>query len=291
MPAIVPAVNPNKLTGLGRWLVRVGAELTSLVLTDFYTDGVGTVDLPEEAEWRRVTVRYSRQTPIGTEEDYALFGMDIVNMTGGSFDSSWTTGDYTAVDNALGEFLTTLRASTYNSHTIVDAQYHVRKFTDDIIPGQAVPQMYTDPKTQEVKEKPRFQPSGPPVHVLPIGQSGSAGVDPSAYQNACSVTFRTAAKGHWGRCYLPGITMGGAQEASGRRQIAVCQAVANAFAEFSSDLGANDFYLKVAMTQHAKKYEFALSAVNEIVVDDVPDVIRRRRPRQAKSYQIGVATP
>lgn len=291
MAAIVPAVTVNKGTGRGAWLVKIASEIVSLVLTDYFTDGVGEVAVPDEAEWRHLTFRVERQTPIGTTEDYALWGLDIVNMTGGTLDSSWTPGDYTNVDNAVTELLQAIRASTYNSHTYVDVQYHMRKFHPDFPAGQPVPQYYTDPETQKVKEVPRFAKTGAPLHVLVVNQAGSAGVDPTAYQNACSVTFRTAAKGHWGRVYLPGIVMGAAQEASGRRQNSVCQSIANAFAEFASDLGTNDFFLKVAMTQHAKVYEGALSAVKDIVVDDVPDVIRRRRPKQAKTYALGVPTP
>lgn len=291
MATITPAVNPNKLTGLGRWLVKTALPFVVAGLEDAFTDGVGQASPVSDVQWRRIVVRYSRATPATTAEDYATWGMDIVNMTGGNIDSSWTAGDYTAVDAALNELLTTLNAFVSNTHTLVDVQYYARSFNPDLVAGNPVPQYKTDPSTGRTKEIPRFSRSGPPLHILTKNLVGGSGAFTLPYQSAMSVTFRTATRKHWGRCYLPGLHSGEIQSANGRFATATITSVANAFAEFASDLGANDFYPMVAVTQQDGKSATALMSIKELVVDDVPDVIRRRRPKQPSQRIVGVATP
>jgi len=287
MATITPAVNPNKLAGLGQWLVKVAMPFVVAGLEDAFSDGVGQASPTSDVQWRRISWRFARATPAGTVEDIAQFGFDVVNMTGGNIDSSWTAGDYTAVDAAISELWTSLRPLVSNSHTLTEVKYHARVFSAALPVGEHVPQF--QPGTN--KEVARFERSGPPLHILTVNSVGSNSNASLPYQNALSVTFRTAARKHWGRCYLPGLAIADLQAANGRFTATTTNAVANAFAEFASDLGANDFYLMVPSTQNDSKYATALSAVQQIQVDDVPDVIRRRRPKQASLRSIGVATP
>ena len=103
MATITPAVNPNKAAGLGRWLVKVALPFVVAGLEDAFSDGVGQAAPLDDVQWRRVSWRFTRATPSATVEDVALFGFDIVNMTGGNIDSSWSAGEYTATDAAHGE--------------------------------------------------------------------------------------------------------------------------------------------------------------------------------------------
>lgn len=290
MPAINPIVVVNKTSGLGRWLLKVAAEIGSLVLTDLYTDGVGQVATTEPIEWRRLTFRYQRTTPTGTDEDFAMWHLDVVNMTGGNLDSSWTAGDYTNVDAAVTELANGIMSRTSATHTLVDVQYHRRAFSLQPIWGETVPQYQETPPGEKQKEVSRFEKTGPPLHIKTLGLIGSVATTALPYQSAMSVTLKTAAPKHWGRIYLPGLHSGEFSQ-HGRFDTGTMTAIANLFAEFASDLGANDFFLKVAMTQHDSIYRSALSAVESIVVDDVPDVIRRRRPKQAAARVVGVPTP
>jgi len=284
---ITPAVNPNKLAGLGKWLVKYGIPFAINALEDVFTDGVGQVATPETSAWRRVNWRFTRATPSGTVEDVAMFGFDIVNMTGGDLDSSWTAADYTAVDAALSELWTTIRPLISGTHTLSEIQYHQRAFHPDLPLGELVPQM--QPGTN--KEVNRFARSGPALHVLTKNEAGSNVGAAAPYQVALSVSFRTAARRHWGRCYIPGATVTEVGGGYGRFSSGTTQVVANAFAELASDLGANDFFIMVPSTQNDSKYATSLQSVAQIQVDDVPDVIRRRRPKQASLRSIGVPTP
>jgi len=287
MATITPAINPNKAAGLGRWLVKVALPFVVAGLEDAFTDGVGQAAPASDVQWRRLNWRFTRATPASTVEDVAMFGFDVVNLTSGNIDSSWTTGDYAAVDAAVTELWASLSPLVSNSHTLTEVQYHARTFSADLPIGEHVPQF--QPGTN--KEVARFERSGPPLHLLTKNEPGvnSGGVLP--YQNALSVTFRTAARKHWGRCYIPGLSIADLASATGRFSPTTTVAVANAFAEFASDLAANDFYIMVPSTQNDSKYATSLQSVQQIQVDDVPDVIRRRRPKQASIRSIGVPTP
>jgi len=284
---ITPAVNPNKVAGLGRWLVKVALPFVVAGLEDAFSDGVGQAAPADDVQWRRVNWRFTRLTPATTVEDVAMFGFDVVNMTGGNIDSSWTAGDYTAVDAAMTELWGVLQGLVSSSHTLTEIQYHARSFHHDLPIGAGVPQL----QPGSTKEVNRFARSGPPLHVLTKNAAGGVPGQALPYQNAMSVTFRTAARKHWGRCYIPGLAIADMTGTNGRFASATCTAVANAFAECASDLGANDFFIMVPSTQNDSKYATSLQSVKEIVVDDVPDVIRRRRPKQASIKAVGVATP
>ena len=287
MATITPAVNPNKVAGVGRWLVKVALPFVVAGLEDAFSDGVGQAAPASDVQWRRVSWRFTRATPATTTEDVAVFGFDVVNMTGGNIDSSWTAGDYTAVDAALTELWLAIRPIVSTTHTLTEIQYHARAFAADLPIGEKVPQLQPG-TTKEVK---RFERSGPPLHILTKGEGGTNSTAALPYQTALSVTFRTAARKHWGRCYIPGLAQPDLAVGNGRFSSATTAAVANAFAEFASDLGANDFFLMVPSTQNDSKYATSLQSVKELVVDDIPDVIRSRRPKQASIRSVGIPTP
>jgi hypothetical protein len=67
--------------------------------------------------------------------------------------------------------------------------------------------------------------------------------------------------------------------------------MANMTAELVDDLAAKGFQLVVPTTQTDSALQGGLNVVTAIQVDDVPDVIRRRRPSTPKIRTIGVATP
>jgi hypothetical protein len=112
------------------------------------------------------------------------------------------------------------------------------------------------------------------------------------FQVALSVTERTSIPKHWGRFYLPGFQAQAMETATGTgRWGSTTQAtVANATATLYEDLASSGLVPVVVQVQRDKVYAPALNTVTEIVVDDIPDVIRRRRPKQVISRAIGVPT-
>lgn len=291
MSALTGAIDPKKGIGLAKWLIKHAVPFALAGLESFYTDGVAEVVNPDDASWRRQVWKYQRNTPLGTEEDYALWGVDIVNVTSNTIDSTWTEGDFALVEAAASELAQALSGMQASHHTLVERAYYMRAFNPDIPWGQPVPRIVTDPDTGEQEEMNRFVRGGPPVFRQALTLAGGATPSGAPYQAAMSVTLKTPTRKHWGRIYLPGLAGTATPGTNGRFSTAACQQVANLFAEYAADLSANDFYLSVTTTQHEKKYAAAHHAVREIQVDDVPDVIRRRRPRQASVRSIGVASP
>lgn len=257
-----------------RWLVKHSGEViapTALYLLDLTDDDNDVADLA----WVRAVVRYQRATPAGTSEDYAQFKLDLLNITSGAVDTSWTSGDFTAVTTAITTFLNGLPSFMSPSHTAKEIRYYGMRFNESDpgpVPG--------DPKAQRP-----FAQSGPPIAIATLSIPGTASGTFWPYQVAMSVTFRTPWPKHWGRIYLPGII---ASLTSSGRWGSATQTIANLAFDLQDDLAAAGFLLTVPVAQVEKQRLHALLPVSQVVVDDIPDVIRRRRPKQAAVRSIGV---
>lgn len=277
----MPAPVPKRY----KWLLKavpyivVGAES----LYDLVTQA-GT---PQEVQWRYVTAVFSRATPSGTVEDNAQFGLNITNITGGNIDTTWTAADYTTVEAHLTELFVTLNPFISSTHTLKEFRWYTRSFNPDLPIGQPV----TTPDPSTGKPYKRFARTGPPVHVTVKNLIGGSASVASAYQVALTVTFKTPGPRHWGRVYVPGVTSGMLGNNTGRFSVGNVTTIANAWAEFLDDLQGSEFQLAVPATQHEGKFATALNSAVDIQVDDIPDVIRRRRPKQAKERVIGVPSP
>jgi hypothetical protein len=114
-------------------------------------------------------------------------------------------------------------------------------------------------------------PSGDPAFtsvVNRVGTSGHAGELPP--QCAMSVTLEAVIRRRWGRIYLPGLTTSALD--TGRWGSVATDAVCDAFdAHFSGLRGSG----QGIVTWH--RATWTPTDVQHIRVDDVPDVIRRRR--------------
>jgi|tagenome__1003787_1003787.scaffolds.fasta_scaffold20874887_3 hypothetical protein len=277
---------PTQWSKGAKWLVysAISPPITGAVAL---YDAIATSDESPPTEWRYLQWRFQRMTPVGTEEDVAIITMNIVNVTGGNNDPTWTAGDYTACEAAITELWTALKVHVNPSHTLTRIDWYVRAFNPEVPVGQDV-RVVPGPGQKQLN---RFVRSGPPVHMTVINQAGSGIGAQEIYQAAMSVTFKTATRPHWGRLYVPGMgtsEIGGSQ---GRFDLSRITDVANKFAEFQDDLAQQGFHLVVPATQQDHLYAQGLNWVTDIVVDDIPDVIRRRRPKQAVSKVSGVPTP
>lgn len=222
---------------------------------------------PTDGQWRRFTMEYTRATPAGTVEDKAQIGFDIVNVSGGGFDSSWTPADHTTVHNALFAFDAAWKPLRSTSVSLSAIKAYPRMFADPMLPAK------------------RFADGGPPTWFSLQNVPGTSATAPLPYQVACSVTLKTGIPRHWGRVYLPGFTQAAASTL-GRWDTADMQTVEAAAAGLMQTLWDADFPLVVASTQAQSILVGNLLGVHEIQVDDIPDVIRRRRPRQAAVREV-----
>lgn len=116
----------------------------------------------------------------------------------------------------------------------------------------------------------RGEKMGDPVLVHTFDLPGGSTTNGLPPQDAVSVTFRTPHRLNWGRIYLPGWTVTNF-DSVGRPLRALCDELATA-AHFLTDRGGTGAALTVFSRKNWTHYD-----PSEIQVDDVTDIIRRRR--------------
>lgn len=266
----MPLPNPTTSWKFIRAALR-GAEFALPAGWAYLESLLDADETPSDLAWVRAVMTFSRATPTGTFEDKSQFKLDLVNITGGALDTSWTSGDLATVSTDLQALLTALQAITNNSVTFDSIRYYAMGFNPSD-PGPA----------NRGAGAGAFLPSGPPLRVDTFTKQG-AGAATTPYQVAATVTFNTGWPKHWGRIYLPGPyhSAAGATDSYGRFVSAYRTALSTAVGNAYSALAGHDFLVVVPVTSVGKLPFHALLGVDKIVVDDIPDVQRSRRPRQA----------
>lgn len=171
---------------------------------------------------------------------------DFMNLTSSAPDDTWTTTDYTTLETALQSFWTSTK-------------------------------IYSDPKTKlrEIRWHrvgvgiPKPNPAER-VFILTTMDPGTGTAGLAVPQVACSITFRTAVRRSWGRTYLP--FNGAALSTQGRLTTTQVDNIAGAANSLYTAAAAADFFL-VVTSLHLS----AALNVERVEVDDVLDIIRRRR--------------
>jgi len=219
-------------------------------------------------EWRRFVMTFS-DTVSQDNADDAKITFDIVNYTGGAIDDTWTDTDYQAVRTDLRAIATAWGAhmDTHHSYTKIDAY----RMTFN-------PAWVGSPLTE--KRFP-FNLTGPPEFSSPESVPGAGGTGCAAPQVAMSVTEVTPIRRSWGRFYLPFPDVGLYDQTTGRWQPTHVDSIATAIQGVHNSLGAKEFQMVVPITQSQKQRVAALEQVTHIRIDNVPDVIRRRRFKHA----------
>lgn len=259
------AALPTPLPAWAKALLQIAPFVTSYLIDQI---SYGAQD-QDPLVWAHAQTRIQRNTPTGTSEDYALMTFDIVNVTGGAVDNTWTSTDWTQVSTAVSAFLSSLRGSMTTNHVMVDTRYYLRQFN-------------------AMTESKPFADTGPPSFVKSEGPNAgtiAAAGHTLPYQAACTITERTPWPKHWGRIYVPGVDAAQV-DANGRWTSTVRSAFATAYQTMVTSLQANGFFPVVPVTQVDKVPTRGLLNVTQVSVDDVPDVQRRRRPRQVAARNV-----
>lgn len=268
--ALVPGL-PTPLPKWATFLIRLG-EAGAYLLLESLVDDTSHADDREALEWRRLVVEFTRGTPATTIEDKAHCTFDLINITSGQVDTSWTSGDFTTCETFFDEWLTAWKMGLGGAYTVTRYKWYRMRFREVMTVTH------------------RFEETGPPVRSQAKTIVGTSSANPLPYQVAMSVTEKTGVPKHWGRFYLPGITENMLTSDYGRWSTSWTSTVANASAELYDDLAGAEFFPVVPVTQVNKVLTGGLLGVSSIQVDDIPDVIRRRRPRQPVVRTIGVPT-
>lgn len=221
-------------------------------LKELLDEGAQTEDV-EDLEWRRVAVKYDNLNSTATADD-AWVGFDIVNVTDGDPDPTWTDADFVSAEGHLDTFFNDSKASCSTNYQVSEYRWYRRRFNP-----YGVPEAFAD--------------SGPPVRVTPRTYTGVSAYG-GATQIAASLTERTTFPKHWGRTYMPGVWQIGA---NGRFGSSLVNQIADQAKTLYEGLGGDDFTIVVPMTQLDGDPNRGLLHVTKVAVDDIPDVIRRRR--------------
>jgi len=208
---------------------------------------MGENGLPPGIGVRRAQLVFTRET-LAPPQDAMTTHCDFLNLTNGSPDDTWTDADFTAIESQMSQWIAELE-----------------------------PFMHTSVLWHEVRwyrVGPAITPPNPAIRVVQASQNGNA-TTALPPQVAASVTLKTVPRRQWGRMYLP-LTGQTVLSATGRFLPANVTTVGQSTDAFFQSVIALDFHPVIFSEVRGKAY-----AVEEVQVDDVPDIIRSRRFNEA----------
>lgn len=248
------AITPTLPAPLPPWL-RAAVYLAPFAYAagEALFEHLSEADGPESLGWVRFVASGDRRTPAGTSEDRAQISFDVVNISGGDVDTSWTDADLNEAGGAIGTMLGLITGYQSTAFTWRECRAYAMRFNSS---------------------GPGFADSGDPLKIFPYAASGTKG-DTSVlpYQVSLSVTERTVLRKHWGRFYLP-CPSTDLLDANGRWKSASIEAIAAIVGDMY-EWWSNHDYLPVVASPGGR----TLYSVTQIQVDDIPDIQRRRRAR------------
>jgi hypothetical protein len=241
------------------WLAETVAQGILWQAYQYGTEIAASTD-PNPGTWRRFSFHWAN---LGTADpaDDQFFTIDIVNITNGAVDSTWTAGDYNLLQPALDSFVAGIAAHTSSLMTCDYVDVYKMAFRP-----------YSDPKP--------FALTGAPEHRYTMNHPGTN--TPNFPQVCSSVTEITLNRRHWGRFYTPTLGAQACDIATGRVHATAVNSLASTVETFYAALYAFEFQPVVPTTQVDKVPTRTLQYVNGIRVDDVSDVQRKRRYVQAQ---------
>lgn len=185
-----------------------------------------------------------------SDKERAMCGVHWINTTGGDPDYTWTSADYALIESGFQTLFTSLAGNMSTDHKLVEHRWYA------FGPG--------------------VFPPNPPSRITTIASPiAGSGTQIWPHQAAETLTFRTPLRKHWGRIYLPlGTT--GMGNPGGQYAQAVVDSFAAAGSTYLKSGTANG--LTPVVWDRLRKSALGVTAIE---ADSVPDIIRRRRPRQA----------
>lgn len=220
------------------------------------------MELTTAYELRELTLKWTRAYTGRPLQDAAMCTFHIANFTGGVPDATWTAGDYATCEALFDTYWGAIKEWFNASHTLSEYTWRA--------------------------DGPAFKPYGaalqPTLRATPKAVVGTGTGTECPPQVAISVTEVVPAtfvahnvegvgdqtRNRWGRFYLPNPSVNAID--AGRIHTDCCEDVAIATKALYDGLAAADFGVVVysPTTGHAW-------TVTQVHVDDIADVIRRRR--------------
>lgn len=210
----------------------------------------------------RITTSFTRGTPTGTREDDAQVTLHVAKVVGGGlYTAIVLASEQAAVETILNTMWTSYMALMADNILQRDYRWHE-----------------VDPDKYKVKNDQYFDVLGPAVRLTTSARGGAVSASRMPDQVAVTCTFRTAGRKHWGRIYLPGLARTQYEATYGR--VANPAAVASPLRTAINSLASAGYELGVWSPRGR-----AFLTITRLDVDNVPDVIRRRRPKQSSARQ------
>jgi hypothetical protein len=183
-----------------------------------------------------------------TGRERGMYGCHWINLTSGELDQTWTSADFAAVESAVESLWTTNAASFPDTVRLVEHRWYAYGV------GVVAP--------------------NPPVRVTTLGTpKQGTGTAASIFQAATTFTLRTALRKHWGRVYIPLSVSNYAVNGQ------MSSANVDAFAGLARTMFMITPSAQGVIPVVWDRVRHLAFGVTAIEVDSVPDVIRRRRPR------------
>lgn len=203
---------------------------------------------------RRAVLVFTRTPPGAFTDDVAECHFDFLNITSGVPDDTWTTADFTTLEGLLSTWFTGFYGMVSTLHTFSEVRWY-RVGTGVV-------------------------GANPAVRVTPNLTAGTSSASMLSPQTAVSITMKTARRKQWGRTYLPGFTTA-SLGADGVISTTAVNQVAVATDGLITAAQGSDFYGGVLSDVAGSFF-----ATEQVQVDNLYDVIRRRRWRNATYKKI-----
>lgn len=198
-----------------------------------------------------MTCVFSRTSPSGVRDDIVEINFNIAQLVAAGVRTRLVDANMAAAEG-LADTLFTGQASVMSAaFTLIEYRWHERG-----------------------ADRPR---TGPAVRVTTKSIAGGVATSRLPDQVANTVTFLTSSRRHWGRVYWPGIAFTQYDTTFGRLLNTRCDGLAGAVRTFALGLEALGSSLTLGVWSQQFK---AWLDIDEIHVDNVPDVIRSRRAKQ-----------
>lgn len=217
--------------------------------------------LPSWGEGRAAVLSFDRTFANAIAEDQAQISFEFVNTTAGAVDNTWTTTDFTTLEGYINTWWGAFKSNVDPGHKLATIKWYAF--------GPSLP---LSDKGNELR--------GAPRRVTVVNTPGTSGGFVLPLQVAVSVTFKTALRRHWGRIYVPGCTAV-VLDSSARIASAFRTTLGAATDALFDSASAADFLPVVYSPKKRKAY-----SIEAVQIDDIPDVIRRRRAKRTGARTI-----
>lgn len=208
---------------------------------------------PSSPSFSRVQLVWTRTTPVGTREDVMTTHLDFCAPVGDN--AAFLSGaDKTDIETTLNAFWTARKGFTSTQFTLREFRWY------DYSPMSSRP--------------------GPVDKITAVGTAGTSANSRLPDQLSMNSTYKSCSRKHWGRSYWPMAVLGAVDTTYGRISNAETTRLHDDLAPVFQDSGSSGLVCPVVVSIAYK----AVLGVKELQVDNIWDVVRRRRAKNATFF-------